>query len=90
MIDRLDHDDDVMAQVRALTDKVNELVDAVNGPHRDALADLLVCLVDGPQFVVDQPDLVRGLLSNGFVSVRHDDRVAITDAGRRWLVARSR
>jgi len=31
MIDRLSHDDDYVAQVRWLTDKVNELVDALNG-----------------------------------------------------------
>ena len=70
--------------------KVNELVDAHNGPAADARADLLVLLVnDGPFHVSSsKAPLVGELEGDGLIKLNDSGLVAITDAGRRWLAGR--
>lgn len=98
MIQKLDYDADTREQCIDLTNKVNELVDAVNGRRPpvarcaadQARMDLLISLVNGGPSLVPENEirLVNELLDEGLVKIIDDGRWAITNAGRGWLTGR--
>lgn len=96
MIDRLEpewvggrHEEPGLRQIVA---KINELVDAANGPQPtgDPHVDLLVRLVNEGPLLVDRDEVepANELLDEKLVEILEDGRWAINDAGRRWLAGR--
>lgn len=87
--------------IAKLRDKVNELVDWVNGcrrpvakcPADQGRLDLLIDLVNnGPRLVGEHEiSTTIEMQEEGLVSIREPDGYwQITDAGRLWLAGRSR